>query len=358
MQRQRPKDLAVQRAPDRVKSVDIVRLAAIVAVIAIHTTPFGVDQHPAGASLWQAGWMIKQVCRFAVPFFFVMSGYFWGVKVRNGAAPAAVSAALAKRLMIILAAWSFIYLLPYNIGSVIELGWTGPFREAYWNIISVLSAPWRLLLQGTKYHLWFLAALLYALAIATYFVAKGWHQALVAVAAVLFIAALLMTAYAPTPLGMSTVLEARNGPFFGTLFFVSGIYIGKLRPAAAWLWQGTLLLLLGLVLQVAESMVLWHLYGVNPDPDFTVGTCFMGWGAAMVALSNHRWLQNERLSGIGKYTLGIYAVHLVFVEIFKPVDRYLSSALWEIGCVALVFACSLLTVSMLARQRALRQIVL
>jgi len=69
---------------NRISSVDTIRLLAIISVIAIHTRPFSYNED-SGELYYYLDIFINQMARFAVPFFFVISGYFWGVKIRNGA---------------------------------------------------------------------------------------------------------------------------------------------------------------------------------------------------------------------------------------------------------------------------------
>ncbi len=72
---------------ERIESVDVFRLIAIVAVIAIHTSPFHVDVDGENEAYMYADMIINQLSRFAVPFFYVTSGYFWGLKVRKSSDP-------------------------------------------------------------------------------------------------------------------------------------------------------------------------------------------------------------------------------------------------------------------------------
>jgi len=79
---------------DRIKSVDVIRLLAITAVIVIHTSTF---KNIPGDLYENLFIILNQLSRFAVPFFFVIAGYFWGKKIRSGDSVTQVS----------IAAWSF-----------------------------------------------------------------------------------------------------------------------------------------------------------------------------------------------------------------------------------------------------------
>jgi surface polysaccharide O-acyltransferase-like enzyme len=65
----------------------------------------------------------------------------------------------------------------------------------------------------------------------------------------------------------------------------------------------------------------------------------MGIGAAVVALSDHPILQIKFLSRLGQLTLGIYAVHRIFVDLLNQIPH---SPSWEVIYVAIVFVLSAL----------------
>ena len=51
----------------------------------------------------------------------------------------------------------------------------------------------------------------------------------------------------------------------------------------------------------------------------------MGTGITLAALSNHHILSVNTLSNAGKYVLGIYVVHYMFVDILSPVSESISN---------------------------------
>ncbi|MDB5963417.1 MAG: hypothetical protein JWP59_4711, partial [Massilia sp.] len=124
----------------RIKSVDVARVCAIVAVIAIHTVPFENAGSPVGSTLDLAT-VINQVARFAVPLFFILSGYFWAQKITDARHIDGVSLTMAKRLLLLFGTWSLIYLLPFNLIDFLADGILGPVKQIYWNVASVARAP-------------------------------------------------------------------------------------------------------------------------------------------------------------------------------------------------------------------------
>lgn len=64
------------RDKSRIESVDLFRLLAIFCVIMIHAKPFlGSTLFGCGVNNY-LGIFINQISRFAVPFFFTISGFF------------------------------------------------------------------------------------------------------------------------------------------------------------------------------------------------------------------------------------------------------------------------------------------
>lgn len=153
---------------NRIESVDIFRLIAIVAVIIIHTSPFPTDVIENEIYKY-IDMFLNQISKFAAPFFLIISGCFWGAKIRSDSDPITSSIYMSKRLLIIFLAWCLIYSLPYNSSSIYEFGILDPIKVAYWKVINLSENPLTLLLQGTKIHLWFLVGMLCAVVISTIF---------------------------------------------------------------------------------------------------------------------------------------------------------------------------------------------
>jgi len=224
---------------NRIQSVDVIRLLGMIAVIAIHTTPFKLNIQNDEGIYKYLFILINQVSRFAVPFFFVISGYFWGTKVRNTNQLIEHTFVMAKRVGIVFFSWSFIYFytvfsLFYNEGLLNLLN-TIYIKNTHFDALEVFSS---LLLQGTKSHLWFLSALLVALGICTVFIRLKLLKSLVVLSILLYIIGVLSKAYADTPVGIKIEFNTLYGPFFGTIFFTSGYIISGLVITKKWLIYG------------------------------------------------------------------------------------------------------------------------
>jgi surface polysaccharide O-acyltransferase-like enzyme len=83
----------------RIQSVDVFRVLAIAAVIALHTAPHTGPN--AVGSRFDARTVWDQLERFAVPLFFMLSGYFWAARCQDGPACWTAGVALARRVLVL-----------------------------------------------------------------------------------------------------------------------------------------------------------------------------------------------------------------------------------------------------------------
>lgn len=342
----------------RIESVDFFRVLAIVGVIAIHTGPFRSTLFDPNQLNSISYFLINQTARFAVPLFFIISGFFWSLKLVRSESVSAVSKPALKRVLTIFVVWTVIYLLPINLGYIADYGFLGPLKLAYWDLLRFIRHPLDLLMEGGKPHLWFLMSLLFAMTICSVFVSLQADKALISCAIGLFVLGVLAKAYIDSPIGLPIDFDTRHGPFFSTLFFISGYYIGRFNPKACWLFYGLFLFFLGAAMHVFEVYWLWRQYGTSPYQDYVFGTYFMGLGAALMALSNSALFRVSGITKMGKYVLGIYVSHWFFVSLLRPIDRIVETAWWDLGYILIVFLLSLGLTVLMSRNRVTRSWVM
>lgn len=323
-----------------------MRVLAIIAVIAIHTYPFGSGLASENNTSMYIAIFINQLSRFAVPFFFIIAGYFWGIKVRKQPDVWSVSLPMIKRLLLIFMCWSLVYLIPFGAGEQLTD-----------KINLLLQSPIKLLFEGTKDHLWFLTALACAVLVCSLFVQLKKIKLLFVVALLLYVVGVLALAYANTPVGFEVNFNTRNGPFFSTLLFFTGYYLSGLVPEKKWFFFGLISFSIGALFHFTEVFVLWKKYDTTVVQDYVFGTYLMGLGIALIALSNYRFLRSERLSEIGKLTLGIYTVHYVFVDLLSNKVKNLHSGFADLVFLAFVFLISLLITWILSKNKYLKKVV-
>lgn len=191
-------------------------IAAAILVIAIHTYPLA-DLNSTADYL-----AAHVVCRIAVPFFFMASGFFL---FPAGTDPLDALPRFLKRSACIYAAAIALY-IPVNL-------YTGYFKTE-----QLLPAMLQdIFFDGTFYHLWYLPAAILGACIAGFCLRRFGSNGAFAVCAVLYLIGLFGDAITPSrnasllsEIFMTALFSVfdytRNGIFFAPLFFVLG---GALR---------------------------------------------------------------------------------------------------------------------------------
>jgi surface polysaccharide O-acyltransferase-like enzyme len=266
---------------------------------------------------------------------------------------------MASRIAVVFCAWSAIYLWPTNTAEVMALGPLGLLKVIQTNLLNTLQDPATAIFQGTKGHLWFLPSLLCCLAISAILLSRNMERSLVAVSIVLYGVGLAGKAYSDTPIGFVTRFNFRNGPFFGLVFFVTGYLLQHRGPQDSRLRYGLLLTGCGTCIHFIEIFVLNKYWGTALFQDYVVGTYFSGVGLALIALSNSPLLRFRFTSLVGPLVLGIYAIHVLFIDLLSPIDELLSgNAIWAACFPVVVFFLSVFATYALSRVPLTRRIVI
>lgn len=342
---------------ERIKGVEIFRVLASFIIVTHHVKIFTPNTETAPEIYPYLGLTFAVVARFMALAFLILAGYFWGKKVRSGASPIAYSISSIRKLMTLFFWWSIIYLLPYNFGSIPVYGLRGPLLEMGYRYQQSTRSLMDLIFSGTQGQLWFLMALACAMTITAFCVRHGLFKTLAVSAILFYIFGMLGETYLHTPLGTQINFNVRHGPFLSTLCFASGYYISGLKNNPGWLKLGAVILIFACVLQVAELVLLFSVVGPSLKLGYFFATFFGALGFTLMSLSDHRFLQNEWLAGLGKYTLGIYLSHFIVVENLKLLARLSDSLLWEISSALFIYALCLGFAVLLSKNKLTRKLV-
>ncbi len=340
--------------PARNTTIDLFRVIAIFGVIVVHTDPVtrkvftSAPEHLANLMITGAG-------RLAVPFFFVVSGYFFGRKVREGAPPLPLFARYARRLLRIWVLWSLIYLLlPLQLGQWLHQGWWPAVTQQFQHMA---AHPMLIVFVGGKGHLWFLMALVMALAMAAICERLRARWLFYAFGVALYVYGLLTGLYANTPAGFQGLLDPRNGPFMSALLVACGYWIAGndnlVDPVIAFAVAVT-----GLIGFEAELHWVPQLSSAWPPIiDYGLFTPVFGIGALLLGLAVPR-LGGRWWPRIGaEYVLGIYVCHELFVEPAWRLHAWFHSYAWEFLFPVIVFLLALGLAMLLARGRYWRLLI-
>ncbi|AMG29445.1 fucose 4-O-acetylase [Grimontia hollisae] len=287
----------------RIPSLEMGRLFAIVAVIIIHVAPLRGDAYSEGINILSD--VINQVCRFAVPFFFVLTGYFVQPKLLEN--PTKTFFHYAKPLMTIWFVWSLIYLaMPFRFDIAMTEGYLTE-RSGYWDYL--LEAPLNSLFEGGLVHLWYIPGLLSALGILALLIKYNQQGLMMPLALGLYVWGLGAGSYQPIMEGEAPIFT-RNGPFFSLLMVTTGFELRrrniKFSNRAAW---G--MLLGGMAFCLAEGVNLAQFGVWMASHDFLLGTPVMALGFFALLLNHPHWGDSPVTFALSKRVLGIYVAHFV-----------------------------------------------
>lgn len=277
-------------------AIDLLRLVAAFAVVCIHIEPTTSIQGPLRSNILLA-------CRFAVPVFFIISGYFLTPRLLD---PSASLRSQLSRIARIFFGSCLLY-LPFKIG-----------REGVADTLRFLL-DFRFLTHGTCYHLWFLSSLFFGI-IMIHLLAKpskiGGGQ--LAITSSVILALYLAANY-------SGFVTESQMEYLRYLSSIPLLHCGILCHQAATLPANSrtritlALLVIGIIFMVGERHVMISAGTAdNSTFQFSAGTLLFSLGLIGVALTFDLPPPLRVLAVIGsKYSLGIYVVHIWFVTLVK-----------------------------------------
>ena len=187
------------------KGIEIFRVVAAFLVIAIHTLPLTTYSQTADFIF------TRVIARVAVPFFFMVTGFFVlskGTDVRR----------FLKKTAIIYAASAALY-LPINV-------YAGHLQS--WGILDLVQ---QVFFEGTFYHLWYLPAAILGAWLTWMLMRRLSSGACLAAVAVLYLLGLLGDSYwglvenVPVISSVYNALFALMGYTRGGLFFASHLHV-------------------------------------------------------------------------------------------------------------------------------------
>lgn len=279
----------------RVDGIDAMRLVAVIGVILIH-----LHHHGALATL------IPTAFRFAVPFFFVASGFFIARSSGTGSIEK-----VARRVLPPFLIWAAVYAVVLGIEKPLDQSWV------------------RYLIGGGEgYHLWFLSSIFINSVLILLLRDRISPERMLGLSAGVYILGLLFGPYSqlvgiPNTYG---VWNWRDGPFFGFFFMTAG-FVMAVRARVPRIAAGVLLFVVGGAMQAIEAKVFM------PDGfprDQLLGTMLFGIGAFCIAYNAPDGPILRWMATIGRWSLGVYCIHLLAVELVEnmiKIDSYLDSFL-------------------------------
>ncbi len=202
--------------------LDYFKLAAAFLVVAIHTSPLSVVSPAADFIL------TRIIARTAVPFFFMVSGYFLLPQyIFKGSVDVCPLRRFLKKTCLLYAAAIIIY-LPINLYA------------GHFDAVNVFSVFRMIVFDGTFYHLWYLPASVLGVLLIIFMVRKLTFRAVFGIALILYGFGLLGDSYFGFLSGcdfLRRIYETmfhvfsytRNGIFYAPVFLLMGAGMERIK---------------------------------------------------------------------------------------------------------------------------------
>jgi len=317
----------------RINSIDSLRYIAIFFVILIHC-------FPASGTL---KFVVDELARFAVPYFFIVSGFFLGLKLvktdKNN-----IYLKFAYHIAKLYLFWTAIYFLNPDMKQIHQIGLIASYiykaKEFFGTgIVNIFSI-------GISYHFWFFNSLIFTVLFFMIFKLK-YLKWFISISLILYALGVLGGAYSHTTIGLHFGFNTRQFIFFSSLPFAVGIYIAScgLRISDRW---ALAIFLSGLAFHFIEGIAL----GLQMN-DYVFSTVLMGIGLFFIALNNRTWLNSARLASLGQLAFGIYAIHVLIAHRLNMIIEHYEKLrpFWFIIYPILVLLISTLVIGVLKKYK-------
>jgi surface polysaccharide O-acyltransferase-like enzyme len=275
----------------------------------------------------------RLLCRWVLPFFYIVSGYFFAEKCFR--TKRVDSASVIDRLGWIFIVWNLIY---------IPIFFMADYADAS-SFLKLITSPGFIFL-GDASHLWFISSLLFGYL----FVSFCYRNNATILLAVISVISVLIVLYAGSyyvlfDAGFNIVFNMPRHWLSVPFLYLGFLFFQKGRPG----WQtSAALLVFGVVLQVIEARFLAG-YGMPAyKHQFLIGSIPFGIGVAGLALSDLKYLQHPLLGRWGsEYSLGIYVFHpwighFVALLVDKFLPAWSVSPVWQASLPITLFILSLI----------------
>lgn len=254
------------------------------------------------------------VARFAVPFFFMVSGFFSYYKNKSSLKEKYIRK--IKHVFVLFAGGTVLYFL---FGIAVAL-YSGSVIDYFGKIFSIKSILEFLIFNNTSVSefLWFLPALIYVYFVFYIFEKTGITKKVYFLIPVLFLAGVLFREsieFLPEyPAIMDNAYVYRNFVFVGLPFFMLGHFIRVNEEKLIKKFSDTILILFMLIGSLeAVAAVLWH-----AQKSVYIGTFFAVFALFIFAVKNEEKYKFVNIADMGaKYSLYVYILHVMIRDVMK-----------------------------------------
>lgn len=349
---------------ERNEAIDYFRTIAIFCVVVIHTKPF-VEMGETG---YLVNLFLDTLSRFAVPFFFMASGYLFLVKLMQSETPRTYYYKYIFKLARMYMVWQIVFLLFDLAARFIKDVHSYQQIKNELLSLSVIDVAKRVIgtiyygYYNTGYHLWFLVALIVCIVIIYECHSRNWIKPLIVVSLSLHLIGVIGNSY----FGLFPIpVMARDAFFFGLLYTTLGYCFYRYRETilSRISWHTRSFLTLTLILIAVQFLERYLLVTQleNKVGEYFLSTIPISISLFVLLLCNPDFGRSSLLSTMGKHSVGVYLIHVLFLDIdilildLLNAEHVSGSLLWNLLLTPVVFSASYVTyVSIKDHARSIR----
>ena len=322
-------DIGISKEKSRNMSLDVLKLIASYVVVFIHFKFSGLT-----------GDIVDALARFAVPVFFMISGYF----AYSNSTEKLISK--MKNIIKIYFLGAVIYICFYGILALYDVGIKGAmwYCILYFNPMSIVKFIVFNVPRSSE-HLWFLVALIYVYGL-HYFVVKWKIKDCV----YLWIGVVLLAIHLLLGVGLSSMgivippCVIRNFLFMGYPFYCIGMLIRKnedLVHKKITYKRAMILILIGVI----ETVISYFICGGN---ELYIGSVLVAVALLIISLKTKEIQINEKIIKLSQTSIGIYLIHIM---VGYSLERIVTADMPMVKNVFPVLVCIISTFVVLLNER-------
>lgn len=334
-------------------AIDLIKFIAAFFVVCIHTK---TTSHIDGFEVGSFSYIIDNIARFAVPFFFAASGLFIDFNNKHK---------LAQRLFWILVIYLFWSLVFIVIRKTNGLQYPVFYLSADNKTNYYLNTAYKLLVYGYERHLWFFPA--YIIGVLMVLLLKKSKAILAVSAIILYLLGLTghqwsfiypqQLSFLPQPTSewLSYTHLTRSGLFLGFPFMALG-YLSR-RDKYAWnipiFTIPTLVILF--FLQYLEGAYLFRSQSTVTAESYltTIPIVYL-----LLLIGKSHSSAGQKVFTITRLSGGIYLLHPVFMYLFFIyLPQVFTYTWWDYIYTPILFFISILLAYLLSKNKWLRQLI-
>lgn len=346
----------------RIASIESFRVLAIFAVILWHTGFVSGLSRLAGESLpvVLTGYLVWWV---GVPYFFITAGYFFHRSVLAHGNPIAQFRRHVFPLAWVFFGWMCIYIVvpPGWSAEVLRSGLWQPFYSTALKNVDLLATQHiSLFLKGHApvFHLWFLPALMFSLAVLAFVAICRLQRYLIFLIVCLCVLAIVEK----TVGGLFSNTDLRLGTWsIALLLTAMGWLVAEREQPSATVARS--LIVSGYAFALMEGVVMnvvFHISLQDLKWHYFLGGIILGLGIFLLALAKPTLGQSTPFPFLAQFTLGVYVSHILVLYTLSPLSWRVQGhvPLWGAFMAIIVYGFSVLLTIILRRVPLARYLVI